>query len=212
MRAMNERDADCTGPTNVDSARPKTQNSPLPSTKSTASPESDRMMSDTTMTSLGPNRSSAHPPTKVPAPAATFAAIAKRMTSVALKPNTDEAMMAPKVKTPDRPSRNTADAARKSSVFGAVRPMRAIVRNRMRYDSTMPTRVGTTPVGGSSGTLSSSGSAKTRNQKALASTARRTSSEPPSRPVGMPSTPLPSPPSGKMKSTSSSASSTMPPT
>ena len=48
--------------------------------------------------------------------AATFAAIAKMMTSVALKPKTDDAMMAPNVKTPESPSRKTADATRKSSV------------------------------------------------------------------------------------------------
>ena len=210
---MNEREADCTGPTKVESIRPNTQNMPLPSTNSTAVPASTSTMSESTITSFGPKRSSAQPPTNVPAPAATFAAMAKRMTSVALKPKTDDAMMAPKVNTPESPSRNTADAARKSSVFGAVRPMRAIVRKRMRYDSAMPTFGGTAPVGGTSGTRSSSGSAKTRNHTALASTARRTSRAPPSRPLGTASTPPASGDAiGKMNSTSSSASSTMPPT
>ena len=48
-----------------------------------------------------------------------FAAIAKIMTSPALNPKAVLAKTAPKVNTPARPSRNTAEAMRKKRVWGA---------------------------------------------------------------------------------------------
>ena len=73
------------------------------------------------MTFFGPILSSTHPKATVARPATMLAAIAKSMTSLALKPKAVLARTAPKVKTPARPSRNTAEATRKNSVWGASR-------------------------------------------------------------------------------------------
>ena len=63
--------------------------------------------------------SSTQPKATVARPATMFAAIAKIMTCPAVKPKAVLASTAPKVKTPARPSRKTAEAMRKKRVCGA---------------------------------------------------------------------------------------------
>ena len=82
------------------------------------------------MTFFGPILSSTHPNATVARPATMFAAIAKIMTSLALKPNAVLARTAPNVKTPARPSRKTAEAMRKNRVCGASRLRVTTVRHR----------------------------------------------------------------------------------
>ena len=82
------------------------------------------------MTFFGPILSSTHPKATVARPATMFAAIANFMTSPALNPKAVLAKTAPKVNTPARPSRNTAEAMRKKSVCGASRLRVTIVRHR----------------------------------------------------------------------------------
>ncbi len=65
------------------------------------------------MTFLGPTRSSRKPKMMVATPAVTLAATPNRITSPKLKPKVPRASTAPKVNTPDRPSRNRAEASRK---------------------------------------------------------------------------------------------------
>ena len=98
--------------------------------KKTPKPATTMAHRDRMMTFFGPILSSTHPKATVARPATMFAAIAKIMTSPALKPKAVLARTAPKVNTPARPSRNTAEAMRKKSVCGASRLRVTIVRHR----------------------------------------------------------------------------------
>ena len=82
------------------------------------------------ITGFAPSRSSSAPTAMVEMPATTLAAIAKMMTSPAEKPKTDAASTPPKVKTPARPSRNTALASRNQTVWRLLPPELAMSRPR----------------------------------------------------------------------------------
>ncbi|MNW60376.1 hypothetical protein D3C74_383560 [compost metagenome] len=107
IRPSRARLADWAGPTNAHSSRPQTQKTFAPPScwTKTAVPEITRPTSEPRITRRGPILSSSQPAAIVESPATTFAAIANTMTSLALNPNVPEAITAPNVKTPARPSR-----------------------------------------------------------------------------------------------------------
>ena len=121
MRERKEREADWVGPTKMQSTRPRVQNTMAPRLCSANTPKPARTiaLSETMMTFFGPIRSSRKPKAAVARPATTLEAIAKSMTSPALKPKALLARTAPKVNTPASPSRNTAEAMRKKRLCGA---------------------------------------------------------------------------------------------
>ncbi|SLH27412.1 Uncharacterised protein [Mycobacteroides abscessus subsp. abscessus] len=107
-------------------------------------------------------------------------------------PYTRTASTAPKVKTPARPSRNTALASRNQTVRRSTAQSSRRSRHSTRYEPSSPARSapGSAVVRGSSGTANITGSAKAANHTA-ASTAISRMLSPSS--VGMPSSPRVSP-------------------
>ncbi len=80
------READCTGPTNRQIARPATQNTIVGSKASTTRPSTMMPAQPAMITGRGPTRSSTLPPRNTPTPATRFAAMPKTMISTAPKP------------------------------------------------------------------------------------------------------------------------------
>ena len=106
-RARKDRDAACAGPTNAARTRPAAQNMGVPRStkKKTESVQATRPKTDTTMTFLGPKRSSSLPARMVATPATILSAIPKMTRSVKVKPKTILAITDPKTKTAESPSR-----------------------------------------------------------------------------------------------------------
>jgi len=109
--------------------RPKIQNTIEPSARVTNSRIVHTLMpiSEATITSLGPSRSSRPPDETVAMPAMTFAAMPS--TCLVDSPKATCPSTPPKVKTPVRPSRKIALASRNQMVFGLTRQRSRMLRN-----------------------------------------------------------------------------------